>query len=307
MFLSLVIPSLNTREHLENMLSSLAAYPSQAPHEIIVVDMSSTDGTLEMLKSRFPEVKILEDVPNKGYGAAANAGLAVAQGTHILVCNSDLLFREASIDRIFAILGEVDDHTLLGFRLEGLDGVIQRSALSIPGPMDLVWMFSVKVRSSWRLTFRLMRYLADWDITERTPVGWVTGAALAASRTLFDKLHGFDEEFFMFSEEVDLCHRVHDLGGTVLYVPEVAITHVGGGTLSDTAQRDRLIAAGRVRYTRKHHGHVVLFVARLGATAAYLSSYPIWLVSWLRRKMTARDIIEQARRWGATLLEAWRT
>jgi GT2 family glycosyltransferase len=307
MRLSLVIPSLNTKQHLENMLSSLATYPCQAPHEVIVVDMSSTDGTLEMLKSKFPEVKILEDVPNKGYGAAANAGTAAAQGTHILVCNSDLLFREASVDRIFEVLGEVDDDTLLGFRLEGLDGVLQRSALRMPGRLDLMWMFSVKVRSSWKLIFRLGRYLADWDITERTPVGWVTGAALAASRALFDKLDGFDEDFFMFCEEVDLCQRIHALGGTVLYVPEVAITHVGGGTISDSPLRDRWLIAGRVRYTRKHHGHAVLLVARLGATAAYLSSFPIWLVSWLRRRMTASDILAQARRWGATLLEAWRT
>jgi GT2 family glycosyltransferase len=306
LLLSLVIPSLNTKGHLENMLSSLATYRPGQTCEVVVVDMSSTDGTLEMIKSRFPEVRVLEDVPNKGYGAAANAGIAQAKGTHIFVCNSDLVFREGSIDRITQMLAEVGDDTLLGFRLEGLNGVQQRSAVRFPGKLDLIWMFSATVRSSWKLAFRLGRYMADYNITTTTPVDWVTGAALAASRSLFERLGGFDEEFFMFYEEVDLCRRIHDLGGTVLYVPEVAITHVGGGTLPESDIRTRWIAAGKVRYTRKHHGRLVLFVARLGATLAYLSSYPVWLSSWIRHGLTSSEVRVEIRRWTGTLAEAWR-
>jgi hypothetical protein len=271
-----------------------------------VVDISSTDGTLEMLKSRFPAVTVLTDVPNKGYGAAANAGMARALGTHVLVCNSDLTFPEGSLDGILKTLREVGDNTLVGFRLEGLNGILQRSALRFPGPFDLIWMFSATVRSSWDLTFKLGRYLPDWSITERTPVDWVTGAALAASRSLFERLGGFDEEFFLFCEEVDLCKRVHELGGSVFYEPGVTLIHIGGATLSDDDLRVRWIAAGKVRYTRKHYGHVVLFVARLGAGAAYLASFPLWLARRLRHHMTWQDIGVQARRYGRALAEAWR-
>ena len=307
MLLSLVIPSLNTKAHLENMLSTLEAHPPKTPHELIVVDMSSTDGTLEMLQSRFPEARVLADVPNKGYGAAANAGMTVAKGTHIFVCNSDLLFAQGAVDGVAAALDKAGDDALLGFRLEGLNGVIQRSALHFPGRLDLIWMFSNVVRHSWKLQFRLGGYMADWDITETTPVDWVTGAALAASRSLWDKVQGFDEQFFLFCEEIDLCKRVHDLGGTVLYVPEVTITHVGGGTLDNASDlRVRWIAAGKVRYTRKHYGHLVLFAARLAATAAYLSSYPVWVLQWARRALTTREFGAEARKYGGALLEAWR-
>jgi GT2 family glycosyltransferase len=307
LLLSLVIPSLNTKQHLENMLASLAEHRPAQPYEIVVVDMSSTDGTLEMLRSRFAEVRVLTDVPNKGYGAAANAGIAQAKGTHIFVCNSDLIFPEGSIDAIIQKLAEVGDDTLLGFKLEGTDGVMQRSALRFPGKLDLIWMFSATVRSSWKLAYRLGRYMSDYDIHVTTPVDWVTGAALAAPRSLFERLGGFDEEFFMFCEEVDLCRRIHDLGGTVLFVPEVTIVHVGGGTLPTGDLRTRWIAAGKVRYTRKHHGHLVLFVARLGATLAYLSCYPVWLVSWMRRGLTAKEVRVEIKRWTGTLAEAWRT
>jgi GT2 family glycosyltransferase len=306
LLLSLVIPSLNTKGHLDNMLSSLAADTAKQPYEALVVDMSSTDGTLEMLQSKFPQVKVLRDVPNKGYGAAANAGIAKAQGSHILVCNSDLLFREGTIDRVTQALLGAGDNALLGFRLEGPNGVMQRSALRFPGRLDLIWMFSATVRSSWKLAYRLGRYMSDYNIKQTTAVDWVTGAALAASHTLFERLGGFDEQFFMFCEEVDLCKRIHDLGGTVLYLPEVTITHVGGGTLPDGDIRTRWIAAGKVRYTRKHYGHLVLFVARLGATLAYLSCYPVWTSSWLRRGLTSREVRVEIKRWTGTLAEAWR-
>ncbi len=306
MLLSLVIPSLNTKEHLENMLASLASCGATEPYEVVVVDMSSTDGTLEILQSRFPRTTVLADVPNKGYGTAANAGMARAKGTHFLVCNSDLTFPRGALDGIVKTLREVGDGALVGFRLEGLNGILQRSALRFPGPFDLIWMFSAWVRSSWNLTFKLGRYLPDWSINERTAVDWVTGAALAGSRALFEKLGGFDEEFFMFCEEVDLCRRVHDMGGKVIYEPGITLIHVGGGTISDDDRRVRWIAAGKARYTRKHHGHVVLLIARLGSTAAYLSSFPLWAVRWMRRYMTWREVKSELWRYGGALAEAWR-
>ncbi len=163
------------------------------------------------------------------------------------------------------------------------------------------------VRRSWDLTVRLNNYLPDWKIDQTIEVDWVTGAALAASRKLFDRLQGFDETFFLFSEEVDLCRRLHDLGGRVLYVPEVELTHVGGGTLPDGDLRWRWLAAGRVRYTRKHYGHAILLLARLGATLAYLSNYPMWAWGRLRRTMSADKVRSEVKVWGAALLEAWRT
>jgi len=242
LLLSLVIPSLNTKGHLETMLSSLQKHRPTVLYEVIVVDMSSTDGTLEMLTSSFPQARVLRDVPNKGYGAACNAGIAAAKGTHIFVCNSDLIFREGTVDAVAAALEKAGtgaasgaagsataaarDMTLLGFRLEHPNGVMQRSALRFPGRLDLVWMFSPVVRRSWKLAFRLGRYMDDYDITERTPVDWVTGAALTASRALWEKTGGFDERFFLFCEEIDLCKRIHDLGGIVLFCPDIPITHV---------------------------------------------------------------------------------
>lgn len=197
--------------------------------------------------------------------------------------------------------------TLLGFKLQGPNGVMQRSAVYFPAKLDLMWMLSATVRSSWTLTVRLGRYMTDWFITKTTPVDWVTGAAMGASRTLFERLDGFDEEFFLFCEEVDLCRRIHDLGDTVLYLHEVALTHVGEGTLPDSDQCTRWIAAGKVRYTRKHHGHLVLFVARLGATLAHLCSYPIWISSWICRGLTSKELRVEIKQWSKALLTAWRT
>jgi GT2 family glycosyltransferase len=111
----------------------------------------------------------------------------------------------------------------------------------------------------------------------------------------------------MCSEEVDLCKRVHDLGGSVVYAPEVTLVHVGAASHSGKDLRVRWWAAGRVRYTRKHFGRVVLLAARLGAVAAYLSSLLIWIKRWLLHRITWHDVRVEARRYGRALLEAWRT
>ena len=304
--LTIIIPSLNTMEHLRNMLRSLSSSAPPGPFDVIVVDMSSTDGTVEMLGNEFPHVRVIGSVPNHGYGSATNVGLAEATGDHVLVCNSDLVFPDGSIERILEVLRQVNDTTLLGFRLQGADGSPQRSTHRLPGPFALVWMFAAPTRYCSRLNSRLLGYLDEEAMTRRTPVGWVTGAALAAHRSLFERLGGFDEAFFMNSEEVDLCRRVHELGGKVVYAPEVTLTHVGGGSSSDPDLALRWLAQGKVRYTRKHFGRVALFGARLGALAAYFSSFSVWFVRWVLQKTTFEETLDEARRYGSALLEAWR-
>ena len=304
--ISIVIPSLNTAEHLGRMLSSLASSGSKEPTEIIVVDMSSTDGTIEMLKSDFPEVTVLADVLNKGYGAAANTGLARATGSHVLVCNSDLAFPDGSMDQLAKLLREVDEKTLVGFRLEGLDGRPQRSVHRLPGRFALTWMFAAPLRYWPRLNSRLMGYMNEEAMTQRTPVGWVTGAALGAHRTLFDRLGGFDEAFFMNSEEVDLCARVQDLGGTVLYAPEITLVHMGGGSSPDSTLPLTWLAEGKARYTRKHFSRTTLWAARLGAVVAYLGSFPVWMGRWAVRRTTFGQAAGEVVRYGRALEGAWR-
>jgi GT2 family glycosyltransferase len=304
--LSIVIPSLNTVEHLRNMLCSLFSSILRDPLDVIVVDMSSTDGTVEMLGNEFPQVRVIDSVPNRGYGSAANVGLARATGDHVLVCNSDLVFPEGSTERILEVLGHTNDTTLLGFGLRGADGHPQRSALRLPGPFALVWMFATPIRYWPRLNSFLLGYLDEDAMTRKTPVGWVTGAALAAHRSLFERLGGFDEAFFMNSEEVDLCRRVHQLGGKVVYAPEVTLTHVGGGSSSDSDLMLRWLAQGKARYTRKHFGRVALLGARLGALAAFFTSFSVWFARWVSRKTTFEETVDEARRYGSALLEAWR-
>ena len=115
-------------------------------------------------------------------------------------------------------------------------------------------------------------------MTADTAVGWVTGALLLMRRGLFERLGGFDESFFMNSEEVDLATRIHAIGGEVVYIPGIAVVHHGGG--SSPSRRDALgwLAEGLVRYTRKHFGRTWLWTARVAAVLAYASSIPVWIL-----------------------------
>ena len=198
-------------------------------------------------------------------------------------------------------MGAIDDMTLVGFRLLGVDGTPQRSARRLPGPFALVWMFAAPLRYWPRLNSRFLGYLDEDRITQPSEVGWTTGAVIAGSRALFKSLGGFDEAFFMNSEEIDLCKRVWDSGGRVLYVPSISVVHVGGASSPDSGRALAWLAQGKARYTRKHYGPLVLAAARAGAGIAYVASFPVWLGRAVTRRSTWREAFAEAARYGRAL------
>lgn len=276
---SIVIPSLNTCHLLEQCLASFAGQSVWPECEAIVVDMASTDGTAEMLAQRFPDVQVLADVPNRGYGAACNVGAASSHGKWLLMVNSDVaLVQTDSIGLLLQHACSRSGDALFGVRLVGRDGVPQRSAHALPSRWCLPLMFFTPLRYVGSLNGRALGYLDEQSITEDTPVGWVSGALLLIRTELFKRMDGFDERFFMNSEEVDLAARVAELGGEVVFVPDVTVLHHGGGSTSSRGDGLRWLAEGHVRYTRKHFGNAFLLLARAAAIGAYLLSLPVWVL-----------------------------
>jgi GT2 family glycosyltransferase len=299
--LSLVIPSLNTRRHLERMLSSLKEHAGSHQVQVIVVDMGSTDGSTDLVRNGFPDAVLIEGVPNRGYGAAINVGLQRVSSRDVLACNSDLAFTEGSIDAIIRLLATIDGSTLVGFRLCGLDGGTQRSVHRLPGRFAFTWMFAAPIRYWPALNSYLLGHMDEEQIRDMTEVGWLTGAALAGRKSLFTGLGGFDEAFFMNSEEIDLCRRVWDSGGRVLFAPSITLVHVGGGSSSDTGRALLWLAEGKARYTRKHYGVVVLAVARTAAMAAYASSFAVWIGRFILGRAKWEETVNEAARYGRAL------
>ncbi|MHB1340400.1 MAG: glycosyltransferase family 2 protein [Coriobacteriia bacterium] len=281
---SIVIPSLNTRDLLRSCLRSWMHQRPAANVEVIVVDMSSSDGTLEMIHTEFPECRVIQDVPNRGYGAAVNVGVKQATGEWVVAANSDVEFEDPLF--LVRLVSQADDwgsdRAIFGVRLLNPDGSYQRSARALPGRYALAAMFFAPLRYLRGANARALGYIDDGSLSTPSRVGWLTGAVLLLRRDFFESLGGFDELFFMNSEEVDLCARAYQVGGQVVFIPTVSVTHCGGGSVPSRSDALRWLAQGKVRYTRKHFGRVAVLVARVSAVLAYCLSVPVWVLRGMR-------------------------
>lgn len=248
--IDVVLVSHNTRGLL---LAALASVEDAG--EVVVVDNASTDGSAEAVRRAFPRVRVLENAGNPGYGAAANQGIAACSAPFVLLLNSDTVVRP---DALRALAGYLESHPragLAGPRLENPDGTLQRSCFAFLGTARLAIEKSPlgrRLASIPALRDRWLIHHGPHDRPRTAP--WVLGAALALRREAFEAVGGFDPDFFLYAEEVDLCYRLWEAGWEVHFAPVATVVHVGGAS---TAPRRAEMEAQRTesarRFYRRHY------------------------------------------------------
>lgn len=267
---SIVIVSFNTRELLCECLNSAQHEAQSLDHEVIVVDNASRDGSAEMVAAKFPAVRLIRSDVNLGFAAANNRAFAVAQGRYVVLLNSDAFMRPGALDLAVALM-EAHPHVGLGgARLVGRDGGGQPSARMFPSLLnDLLTLSGLAARFPQSPFFgRVDRTWAD--PREACAVDWTPGAFAILRRAVLDEIGAFDEDFFLYYEEVDLCRRIKQAGYAIWYWPQIEVIHYGGES-SKTLKRLTLSATGsqltlwRMRsallYYRKHHGALSAWAA----------------------------------------------
>ncbi len=258
---SAVVVTYEARPWIERCLESVRG------HETIVVDHGSTDGTLELVERRFPEVTVLRQ-ENRGYGAGLNAGMEAASGDFLLLLNSDAWAREGAVERLVAFAEAHPRAGLVGPRARNPDGSLQRTVRGFPTLWRLAteYLFLRKLAPRSRLLNAF--YAGGFDHDEARPVEWVMGFAMLVRREAVEQVGGLDEDFFMFSEETDWCRRFRDAGWEVWFTPDAEFTHVGavshGGRMFGENVR------GHLRFLAKHRGERYAERARRLLRAALL-------------------------------------
>jgi GT2 family glycosyltransferase len=242
---SVVVVTWNSAPWVERCLDSVRG------HETIVVDHGSTDGTLELVRERFPDAKVIEQ-ENRGMGGGNNAGMRVAQGRYWLLLNSDAWVEGDGLARLVAFADEHPGTAVVGPRLRNPDGSLQRSVRGDPTLWRLAteYLFLRKLAPGSR---RLNAFYAgDFAHDSTREVESLQGAALLVRREAADAVGLFDEDFFMFSEETDWLYRFRQAGWKVVFFPGAEVVHVGGASHGGRLYVENL--RGILRFFAKHRG-----------------------------------------------------
>ncbi|MGI9080047.1 MAG: glycosyltransferase family 2 protein [Acidimicrobiales bacterium] len=244
---SAVVVNYNTRAYLLRCVASLRADGVQ---EIVVVDNDSDDGS-QAAMAAVDDATFVPSGANLGFGSAANIGAAATSGRLLLIMNPDAVVVPGAVPALAAALDADDGLAVVGPRVENPDGTCYPSARRFPAlGVAVGHAFLGLVRPDNRFTRRYK--MLDVDRDRAADVDWVSGTCMLARRSAFEAVGGFDEAYFMYVEDVDLCWRLHRAGWRVGYEPRARVVHKVGAS-SDLAPY-RMIAA--------HHRSLLRFAAR---------------------------------------------
>jgi GT2 family glycosyltransferase len=277
--LSIIIVSWNVRDLLAACLASL---PREA--ETIVVDNASGDGSAAMVLAGFPHVRLITNEDNLGFTRANNQGIVQSQGSFILFLNPDTVVQNGALDTMITYLHEHPNVGVVGPQLRYGDGSLQSSRRRFP---TLATALFESTPLAWHLNPARNRWALHYHMADRQPhqvqeVDWLVGAALLTRREVLHRVGGFDEAYFMYSEELDWCRRVRKAGWRIVYLPTATITHYEGKSSEQVvAARHLRFNTSKVRYFRKHHGRLQAGVLRLALLAMYGVEWLIELAKWL--------------------------
>ena len=271
--LSIIIPSFNTAALTRNCLQSILAQPGRTTNEIIVVDNGSRDGTVELVGREFPQVTVIAEPVNCGYGMACNIGAGHAHGEFLLFLNSDTQMLDGALDSVSEAFRREPSPAAVACREVDVDG---RTAWSCFGRQTL------RAAISFLTGYRLFRRdgdryrMADWDRQSDRWVDNVSGFAWAVRRTTFEQLGGFDAHLFLYCEEQDFGIRLQQISGRILFCADARIIHLSGRSSIEIGRwgRRRQWVESFVYLRRKH---------RLSRSASLdrIVLYPFLLMWWL--------------------------
>ena len=250
--LSIVIVSYNSRQDLEGCLQSLTAAPPHIDHETLVVDNASTDGTPDYLRERWPGVRLIAAGGNVGFARANNLGISQTFGELVLLLNPDTVVPAGSIDRLVAALDATAEAAVAGPRIVDQNGRAELSFGRMISPLAELRQ-KILVAGNDR-NVPLIRTLVD-GMTRRTRVvDWVSGACLLIRRKDLEAAGRFDERFFLYAEDVDLCAAVRARGRIVLFVADAEIVHLRGRSGASSPAATRLAyRQSQIAFYEKHH------------------------------------------------------
>lgn len=221
-----VVVNYNTRDHLVQCVRSLRA---DGVTEVVVVDNASADGSGQVLEQSDADAVLLTMTSNLGYGTAANRGVAATDADYVMILNPDTVVEPGTLKVLAEALDRDPGLAVVGPRMENVDGSLYPSARCFPNLVDAAghaFLGFFVPANPYTRRYRML----DWDHSQAGDVGWVSGACMLVRRSAFASAGGFDEAYFMYAEDVDLCWRLRQAGWRIGYEPGGRVVHSLGAS-----------------------------------------------------------------------------
>ncbi len=255
--LSVIIVSWNTCKLLENCLNSILANMPSLPFEIWVVDNASTDDSPRIVRERFPEVHLVENPENVGFARANNQAIQRCTGDYVLLLNPDTIVDSCTLQCLVDFLDKQPEAGAVGPRISNPDGSIQISSHPKPTLYRELWrMFHLDAFWSYA------EYpFTKWETNQAQEVDALMGACLLLRKEVLDHVGYLDEDYFIYSEEIDLCYRIQRAGWHLYWAPQANVVHLGGQSTQQVPTEMFLnLYHSKIKYFRKHNGAMTAYI-----------------------------------------------
>lgn len=280
--ISVIIVNYNNFNLLDNCISSIMMFTKEINYEIIVVDNNSPEKGIDNIISKYPDITFIKNNVNAGFAAANNSALKKAKGKYTLFLNNDTVFIENTLKYLIEYYELLNEKIILACRLLNQDLSIQSSIAELPSISNIIGanLFLYKLFPNSKKVNKFHFKLNQ--INQPINVGVAFGAFLLSKTEYYNQLNGFDESFFFYAEEMDLCKRFTNSGGKILYHPGTSVIHLEGATTSAMPWfKFKNIELATLTYYYKHFNGVNFFIAVFFHYFGIIIRIPIFLLGSL--------------------------
>lgn len=285
MDVSVIVVAWNVRELLDDCLASVFDKTRDVDFEVIYVDNGSVDGSVALVKEKYPRVKIIENDENKGFIIANNQGIEIANGRYVLLLNSDTILLNDAISKAVRFADERPEAAVVGCKTFNRDGSLQRSAFMAPSLLNMFLFATYLYKIFPRSKFFGREFMTWCDFDEVMEVETVRGCFEMVRTEVLDRVGVMDDIYFVYGDDIDWCYRFRRAGWKVLYTPEPQIVHYGGGTTGKQLTGKFLfqLSGSKLIFMKKFYGGITFALARLLTSMFFLLRAPYWFLRGLAK------------------------
>jgi hypothetical protein len=281
MQLSIVTVTWNSKSLITKLLESILHFTKNIKYEIIVVDNNSSDGTVDTIQKTFRSeinagvIRVIANHDNRGFSKGNNQGLKISRGQYVLFMNPDMELVENSFGKIIDFLEKNEDVNACTCQLNYGDNSLQKTIKRFPTLLSQL-LILLKLHHFLKKNKSIRKYLAlDFDYTQEQPVEQAMGAFIFLRRSLIEKIKGWDEDYPLLWEDIELCKRIAQLGQKILYLPSTHVIHYESQSFAQvpSLNKQKRFNRGMLIYFKKHHTFIEYLILLLMQPLSYFLAF----------------------------------